>query len=107
MSKFNIPVLLAMALIAMPRPALCETAIGANSDQTAETSAATRIEVDEDGGRIRFYIDGELAVQLDADGFHVRHDVSYGDTLRDTGTDGFDKYIASDQSNADGGADEK
>ena len=54
--------------------------------------AATRIEVDEEANIIRFFVDGEETMRLDAEGLHVRNDIGYGGTVTDYGGSGFDEH---------------
>lgn len=49
-----------------------------------------RIELDEEAGVIRFIIDGAEAARLDAAGLHIRGNLEYGGTLKDSGPAGYD-----------------
>lgn len=83
---------LALALV-LPGPAAAQqTGPGKpeNAPESTKESAqadqpATRIEVSEETGIIRFIIEGEERARLDASGFHVREDIEYGGTITDTG----------------------
>lgn len=54
----------------------------------------TRLEVDEKAGEIRFIIEGKEQGVLNAEGFHVRGNVTYGGTIRDVGENTFDAHLA-------------
>lgn len=49
-------------------------------------SATTRIEVDQDANVIRFFIDGQESVRIDAKGLHVREDIQYRGRILDIGS---------------------
>lgn len=74
--------LLALFLLALAGPAHAQQDTASVPDQSAE-SPATRIEIDEQAGVIRFVIDGEERAVLDADGFHVDGDIDYAGTITD------------------------
>jgi hypothetical protein len=59
-------------------------------------SEATRIEVDQDANVIRFFIEGQEAVRIDARGLHVREDIRYRGTIKDTGSQA-DAFADSDE----------
>lgn len=53
-------------------------------EQAAQAQpAATRIEVDEQAGVIRFFIEGEERAALDAKGLHVNGDVEFTGSTKD------------------------
>jgi hypothetical protein len=60
-------------------------AIPAETETPPTALEATRIEVDQDANVIRFFIDGQEAVRIDATGLHVRENIRYGGTIKDTG----------------------
>ncbi|MGR3802037.1 MAG: hypothetical protein ACU0AY_01075 [Marinibacterium profundimaris] len=64
----------------------------------------TRIEVDSESGEIHFYIEGNVAAVLKADGLHVRESIGYGGTLTDYGTEGFSAFGKQDVKEADDAA---
>lgn len=82
----------AVCLFIMSDQAFGQEASAAATAQ-ASGSAATRIEVDEEAGAIRFFIDGHEKARLDAAGLHVRENIDYGGTLTDYGQKGFDDHI--------------
>jgi hypothetical protein len=79
---------ISILVIAITLIARAET--GTNAAQPAAIRAA--VVADEQAGVIRFYIDGQELMRLDADGLHVREDVEYGGALTDTGTARFDEH---------------
>lgn len=66
-------------------PALAE-----DSDPAAPPPEKTAVVVDEDAGVIRFFIDGQEKMRLDAAGLHVRENIDYGGMITDYGRSGFD-----------------
>ena len=50
----------------------------------------TAVLADQDAGVIRFIIEGREAARLDAAGLHVRGNIDYGGTLKDSGPAGYD-----------------
>jgi len=71
-------------------PALASA--GDRSSSDSDSQSFTRIEVDSEFHEIRFYVEGELAAVLKQDGLHVRESVSYGGSLTDYGTEGFETF---------------
>ncbi|MCG7983350.1 MAG: hypothetical protein JAY90_11455 [Candidatus Thiodiazotropha lotti] len=58
----------------------------AHPAETVSTAVEdTRIEVDQDANVIRFFIDGEEAVHIDATGLQVRDNIRYGGVTVDIG----------------------
>lgn len=50
---------------------------------------ATRIDVDQEAGNIRFFINGKEAARLNEEGLFVRGKISYGGVLHDRGSSAF------------------
>lgn len=63
------------------------------ASKTSIEPAATRIEVDEKAGIIRFYVNGNQAAQLDELGLHLVQSVEYGKQLTDTGPSHIKAYM--------------
>lgn len=83
-------VLTAAFVIVLSAPALAQE----QSHPALGDPAATRIEIDEQANVIRFIVDGQEAMRLDAAGLHVRNDIDYGGALTDYGQTGFDAQAA-------------
>ena len=62
---------------------------------------ATRIEIDPERDEIHFYIKGEVAAILRADGLHVREHINLGGSVTDYGVAGFDKRRDTSPATAD------
>ncbi len=63
----------------------------------ADETPATRIEVDEDANVVRFFIDGQERIVIDAAGLYVRGDIAYEGRL----TAGLPAPIKTEQRHAD------
>jgi hypothetical protein len=96
MQKKDLTIVLILSLIAI--------GISAASLRARETTAVlgdgTRIEADSASHAMRFYIDGQEKMRLDADGLHVREDIRYGKQLIDYGAAGFDEHVGDGGANA-------
>lgn|GEM_PF-6338173 len=66
-------------------PVYAQDHLSGTATQQSSELPATRIETDEQAGAIRFFIDGQEAVRIDAAGLHVRDDVRFGGTIKDVG----------------------
>ena len=78
--------------------ALISTIILSHSMVSAQELAAkpdsgTRIEVNNEKGDIRFYVEGELSAVLTKDGFHVLKGIFYGGQIVDYGKEGFANLV--------------
>lgn len=82
--------------------ALCVPALAQEEDAPAQAeSAATRIEVDEQRGVIRFFVKGHEKARLTESGLQVMDDIEFGGTLTDVGTGPFGAAAPDPQGDAD------
>lgn len=79
--------LAAFCILALAAPSLAQE----QSAPVQVEPASTRIEVDDQAGVIRFFIDGREKARFDAAGLHVRENIDYGGMLTDYGQTGFDE----------------
>jgi len=80
-----------LLMLSNPVHAQESSAVSAEAGATFTASGDTRIELDEQAGVIRFFIDGQQRAFLDADGLHVRDALDYGGVLVDVGKAAFDR----------------
>jgi hypothetical protein len=66
--------------------------VAASAATSAAMTAQTRTQVvaDEKTGAIVFMVAGHEQARIDGSGLHVRENVDYGGTIRDTGQAGYD-----------------
>lgn len=92
------PSLLLCALaLSVPLPATAQQApapttvavAGGGADIVPDGRQHTWIEIDQSAGVIRFITGGQEQAVLDADGLHVRGDITYGGVIADEGAGGF------------------
>ncbi len=78
LSAFALCGLLLLALAAAPAPA-------GQSPPSPVESQQTEVLVDEETGVVRIVVESREVVRIDADGLHVTGDITYTDTITDTG----------------------
>jgi len=79
--------LLALIFTALP------TLYFLHSNAAAESVMATRIEVDDQAGVIRFYVKGQEQALLDTAGLHVHGDINFTGVMTDYGEAGFQSLM--------------